>query len=148
VLARTCTPSSGTQTFLSTDEWSKANTNLCVSVEQRDDGTKVIKADLSADFFYCWGTAWYSDCPTECCIKGQFTLRNDGGPRVDHSFHRMWRNAKSFTVTETIPVGSGHYRVSTDALKYGGYWRDARFTSDDKHDDISIHGLHVEVDVP
>ncbi|WP_424534276.1 hypothetical protein ACOZ38_28705 [Sphaerisporangium viridialbum] len=145
VLAHTCVPSSGAKTFLSTDKWSKANTKLCVSVEQNADGTKVIKADLSGDFYYYWGAAWYADCSSACNLNGAFTLRKDRDTTFPY-FSEKW-SGTSVTVTRTFPVDSGHYRLSFIGFKYGGYWHDKRYTSGDTGDHISIY-LDAEVDVP
>ncbi|MEU7835046.1 MULTISPECIES: hypothetical protein [unclassified Nonomuraea] len=146
VLTRACAPSSGTQTMASEDTYTKANVNLCVSVEQRDDGTKVIRADLSGDYFYYWGAAWYSDCPTYCYMKGAFKLRKDGREVAAEPFHRRW-SGSNLTVTQTFEADSGHHEVHFEALKYGGYWRDERITTAYEGDHISMN-IHVGVDVP
>ncbi|MEV4375199.1 hypothetical protein AB0J71_49725 [Nonomuraea sp. NPDC049637] len=136
VLAGTCEPSSGTKTFLSWDEYSKGNLRLCATVGVSADGTKTIHAGVSGDFFYYWGAAWYDDCPSYCVMDGAFKVRMDQQGEVSFPSFTRW-TGRNGNASYAFPAESGHYyRINFYARKYGGYWRDDRYRSDDTRDEM------------
>ncbi|WP_156045681.1 hypothetical protein [Herbidospora cretacea] len=147
VLAATCDPGSGSQTFYSSDKSSKGNVHMCASVLKRANGTHAIQATFSGDFFYYWGLAWYEEnkCVFGCHLTGHFWLNKPTGAPVPGEISATLKGRHA-TVTHTFEgLTSGRYKVTASVTKEGGYWRNEGHVDSSR---ISMKTLNVTVNIP